>query len=140
MRIGGYEFIKTGLPKERQDAGTKLVVAWGVGTIASLTCFPLDTIKRRIMLDGSPGFASSAAGLAGHQAQSGMHRGLGRFLPSAHATWTYARSMYATGGLRIFYRGCLINAFKSAPATAVTFVFNDVLNDAAASYRAASLK
>ena len=58
---GGYEWAKAKLPPEHSTPTAKLAAAWAVGMVGSLTCFPVDTVKRRIMLDGSPGFDSTAA-------------------------------------------------------------------------------
>lgn len=69
----------------------------------------MDTLKRRVMLDGTVGFGSTAKG---------------------RGTIGYAAHMLRTEGLGAFYRGCLVNAFKSAPAASLTFVLNDTLRDA----------
>ncbi len=104
--------MKDRIAPENRNAFVKLGLAWAVGTLASLTCFPIDTLKRRIMLDGSPGFTTTGGSTSG--------------LMGAVA---YAKGMFASGGIQMFYRGCLINALKSAPATALTFVCNDVLKE-----------
>ena len=38
-------------------------------------------------------------------------------------------AMAREDGVRAFYRGCLLNAFKSAPAASLTFYLNDALRD-----------
>lgn len=43
--------------------------------------------------------------------------------------WPLGAGDRAPDGLGAFYRGCLLNAFKSAPAAALTFVCNDLLRD-----------
>lgn len=108
ISLGGYEYGKQHIPAQYDGAGAKLVLAWATGLAGSLFCFPMDTVKRRLMLGGSRGLSPS---------------------PQVPGAIGYALSMYRTGGIRIFYRGCAINAFKSAPAAALTFVLNDTLKD-----------
>lgn len=151
ISLGGYEYFKARLPAEHDGASTKLVLAWGVGTVASLLCFPIDTVKRRIMLDGSPGFehTSAAAAMAAAAAAAKKKTRVaeavteGGAVPpavaasarratvpkTARGTLAYVREMHAQGGVGIFYRGCLLNAAKSAPSVSITFVCNDLLRD-----------
>jgi hypothetical protein len=86
------------------------------GVTASLICYPVDTLRRNVMLYGSKGFAGAS---------------------ESSSVAACARRLYAHngGGIRNFYRGCLLNAAKSAPTAALTFVTNDLLLDAIASAR-----
>jgi hypothetical protein len=129
---GGYEYLKARLPGD--DPFAKLACAWGVGLVGSLVCFPIDTLKRRLMLDGAPGFhataASAAAAVAAKaQTPATRHDASAGTVGSARGAAAYARALYRTGGVAVFYKGCFINAFKSAPAVAITFVANDALRD-----------
>jgi hypothetical protein len=133
FRSGGYEYLKASIPPERDSTALKLGLAWFSGFVASLTCFPIDTLKRRIMLDGSPGFESSSAAACLESSSKG------RLLRGLTGTLAYAQEMHAQGGVRVFYRGCMINALKSAPAAALTFVVNDVLKDAVSTFKARSI-
>jgi len=85
----------------------RLFLAWGSGLVGSLLCYPMDTIKRSLMLDGSA--------VAGGQS---LYQGRIR---------DCVKGIYAKRGIRGFYRGCALNAFKSGPATAFTLVTNDLL-------------
>jgi hypothetical protein len=38
--------------------------------------------------------------------------------------------MWRQGGIRMFYRGCTVNALNSGPSTAINFVVYDYLNAA----------
>mmetsp|Transcript_35690 Transcript_35690/g.72746 ORF Transcript_35690/g.72746 Transcript_35690/m.72746 type:complete len:316 (+) Transcript_35690:191-1138(+) len=125
ISLGGYEYLKARLSPTEDTPMMRLGAAWFCGVCGSLTCFPIDTVKRRIMLDGSPGFATSTAGSKNP-----------RDLAGGSGAWSYVRKMYADGGMRVFYRGCLVNAGKSAPAVALTFVCNDALKDVVANFRA----
>ena len=69
---------------------------------ASLVCYPLDTIKRKLMTD--PAHKGSVA--------------------------RCMAAMYKDGGVRAFYRGCAINAINSGPAAAINFVAYDYLASA----------
>ena len=112
ISLGGYEYGKQHIPLQHDGAAPKLLLAWGSGLCGSLFCYPIDTVKRRLMLDGHQGFETSAP--AQQQRRGAVNLAL---------------EMYHAGGVRVFYRGCLINASKSAPAAALTFVLNDVLKE-----------
>lgn len=43
--------------------------------------------------------------------------------------WRCIGRLYSQGGVRVFYRGCLINALNSGPAAALTFVAHDLLKE-----------
>lgn len=107
LSLGGYNYLKTQI-KHRDASSIKmrLLLAWGSGLTGSLLCYPMDTIKRSLMLDGSL--------VAGQS----LYRN--RIRDCVH-------SIYSKRGIRGFYRGCALNAFKSGPATAFTLVTNDVL-------------
>lgn len=87
---------------------SKLGCGWLAGLTASLTCYPVDTLKRQLMVQGSA-VAHNPGGGGGVR--------------------ECAARMYKAGGVRIFYRGCLINALNSGPAAAITFVANDLLKE-----------
>ena len=135
ISLGGYEYVKQRIPEDQSSPYTKLAAAWATGLVGSLTCFPIDTVKRRIMLDGAPNFEASAA--SGRLKSRAMATASGTeslmvakgTVGTARGAWGYVVGMYREGGVRIFYRGGLVNALKSAPAVAITFVTNDFLKD-----------
>jgi len=110
LTLGGYEFVKTLLPKNKEftvswySMFVKFGCAWVSGLCGSFICYPLDTVKRQMMLDGAAGFKS-------------------KYNNSILKCFTI---LYREGGIRTFYSGCLINVLKSAPATALIFVVNDL--------------
>lgn len=130
ISFGGYAYLKERLPSanvspssgdgSRAAAGSRLPGAgevwsklgcgWLAGLTASLTCYPADTVKRQLMIQGS----AVTGGVATAKVEGAMAC-VGR--------------LYAKGGLRYFYRGCFINALNSGPAAAITFVANDMLRD-----------
>ena len=129
ISFGGYNYLKERLPRPAgsDTAGeggagrvtviglwSKLGCGWLAGLSASLTCYPADTVKRQLMLTGSAVTAASDSAAAPRAAES--------------ARSCVAR-LYRTGGVRIFYRGCLINALNSGPAAAINFVVNDLLRE-----------
>merc|ERR1712232_1169860 len=68
LSMGGYEYFKRWLPSHDRS-GThwklnlqKAAVGWTSGLAGSLLCYPLDTVKRQLMLDGSHGFQSKYDG------------------------------------------------------------------------------
>lgn len=112
IAMGGYEYLKSTLPSpDSPDASlpmlvlSKLGAGWISGLCGSLTCYPVDTIKRQMMLDGADGFKSRYGGRIS----------------------TCVTMMVKEGGIRCFYNGCMINAMKSSPAAAITLVTNDFL-------------
>jgi hypothetical protein len=132
ISLGGYEYLKSVLKAADLDTpAAKLSCAWGSGFCGSLFCFPIDTVKRRLMLDGAPGFRGSHAGAtlvraksgggaaaaggrsggavstAGHDTIAGGAKGT---VGSARGAATYVASLYASGGVRVFYRGCLVSS------------------------------
>lgn len=100
-----YELLKARI----SDEGSKW---WRVGCgavsglCASLTVYPLDTIRRQIILNGSRGFDTAYLGIQ-----------------------DCIRTTYQKYGITFYYRGCLINALKSTPGTAITFAANDFFLD-----------
>ena len=110
--LGGYDLAKSHFPKvgdANASALSKLGVGWAVGLLASLVCYPIDTVKRHVMLQGS--FENNG------QAHAPQSRGIGRAI----------HQIFESHGFRGFYRGCLVNSVKSAPAAALTLVAHDRL-------------
>lgn len=110
ISLGGYNHLKTLVPEQYDNVGVKLLLGWVSGLSGSLTCYPMDTVKRTLMLDGS-----SVTG--------GRNRFNGSIIRCV-------RQLHSEHGVLGFYRGCGVNAFKSGPATALTFVANDLLRAA----------
>ena len=110
ITLGGYEFLKAYLLSLSDEnvttLGTRksLLAAWGSGLAGSIACYPLDTVKRQLMLDAN------------------LERYNGRIS-------ICLQRMYTEIGIRAFYRGCTLNALKSAPVTAVTYVLNDRIRE-----------
>lgn len=102
--LGGYHYFK---PYYEHSILAAFFGGCAVGMTGSIICYPLDTIKRQLMLDGA----------------RGLRRRYGGSLV------TCALVLYAERGLAGFYGGCLINASKSAPTTALTFVFNEMFKE-----------
>lgn len=84
---------------ERLGIGTSSTIA------ALLVCYPLDTVRRQLMLDGSTGYHS-------------------RYEGSAIAC---VRMLLAEGGLRRFYRGCSVVCLR-APSMGITLVLQDLFS------------
>jgi hypothetical protein len=104
ISLGGYQFLKGLWIVSDVDPRAKLAASWLSGLCASLICYPLDSVKRRIMVDGAHGGSKYGGSIQG-----------------------CVRSVIATEGLRGLYRGCILNALKSAPTFAVTATLNDYL-------------
>jgi len=90
--------IKRG--EESANVFQKLLTGYTCGITASLFCYPMDTLKRRMMTSNIEVLAFKCA-----------------------------NDMITKDGFVVFYRGCLVNAMKSAPALAITLTVNDLLLD-----------
>lgn len=75
------------------------------GVAAATICYPMDTVRRQLMLDGSRGF------------QARYQRSL----------VFCARELWHEGGVPRFYRGCSATLLKSAPSVGITFAVKDFL-------------
>ena len=75
------------------------------GVTASFVAYPLDTVRRQLILDGSEGYQSKYGG----KIRSAI------------------RILYLEGGVSRFYRGCAVNMVKAAPSVSLTLVLTDVL-------------
>ena len=107
IALGGYEFSKDKIQigAEWSNTMNNLACGWVSGLMASLFCYPMDTVKRQLMLDGSTGFKSRYNG----------------------SIINCIKVLYVEEGVMAFYRGCLLNALKSAPSCALTLVCNDAM-------------
>ena len=66
--------------------------------------YPLDTVRRRMQLSGSPGHATVYAGY-----------------------WDCVRRVAVHEGFGAFYRGLAVNCVKTAPGAALQFVAYDLI-------------
>jgi len=71
---------------------------------AQAVAYPLDTVRRRMQLSGSPGQAAAYAGY-----------------------WHCVRRVAAHEGVGAFYRGLGVNCVKAAPGAALQFVAYDLI-------------
>lgn len=105
LYFGGFDTIKEMLSEE-PEANLALwkrwVVAQAVTTSAGLISYPLDTVRRRMMM------------------QSGMEERV------YHNTLDCWRKIYRTEGLVSFYRGTVSNIFRSTGAAAILVLYDEV--------------
>lgn len=103
--FGGFDTIKEMLSEESKPELAlckRWVVAQVVTTSAGLLSYPLDTVRRRMMM------------------QSGSEQ------PMYHSTLDCWRKIYRTEGLGSFYRGALSNMFRSTGAAAILVLYDEV--------------
>ncbi|GAB2276250.1 hypothetical protein Dimus_010981 [Dionaea muscipula] len=103
--FGGFDTLKEILTKEANlelALWKRWVVAQAVTTSASLVSYPLDTVRRRMMM------------------QSGLEQ------PMYEGTLDCWRKIYRTEGLTSFYRGALSNMFRSTGAAAILVLYDEL--------------
>lgn len=105
LYFGGFDTMKDKMA-ENSEADVPLwkrwVVAQAVTTSAGLLSYPLDTVRRRMMM------------------QSGLEK------PMYRNTLDCWRRIYKTEGFTSFYRGALSNIFRSTGAAAVLVLYDEV--------------
>ncbi|KAH1067471.1 hypothetical protein J1N35_032458 [Gossypium stocksii] len=105
LYFGGFDTMKEILSeKSRNELALwkRWVVAQAVTTSAGLLSYPLDTVRRRMMM------------------QSGLEK------PMYHSTMDCWRTIYRTEGVTSFYRGALSNVFRSTGAAAILVLYDEV--------------
>ncbi|CAN8253007.1 unnamed protein product [Cochlearia groenlandica] len=107
LYFGGFDTVKEVFSSE-EDSKPELALwkRWGlaqcVTTSAGLASYPLDTVRRRIMM------------------QSGMER------PMYSGTLDCWKKIYRSEGLCSFYRGALSNMFRSTGSAAILVLYDEV--------------
>jgi solute carrier family 25 (mitochondrial adenine nucleotide translocator), member 4/5/6/31 len=121
VSMGGYNWLKETFEESEQTSSSmqRLLFGWVSGTIASLACYPMDTIKRRMMLIGSVDHTNTkkttSAAAGGSNANTSIV--------------SIVRDVLRCRGLRGLYAGGLVNALNSGPAAAITFTANDWIKE-----------
>lgn len=118
ISLGGFHLAKSHMyisDGEQSSLSSKLFIGWVVGLAASLICYPVDTIKRHVML------ANDIPQLRLVDSTCTTKKPLGIL--------GCAKYIGQNKGFFGFYRGCLLNAFKSAPSAAISLVANDTLRN-----------
>lgn len=103
--FGGFDTMKEILSEKSKPElalWKRWVVAQAVTTSAGLISYPLDTVRRRMMM------------------QSGMEQ------PMYDSTLDCWRKMYRNEGLASFYRGAVSNMFRSTGAAAILVLYDEV--------------
>ncbi|GMG99116.1 hypothetical protein Nepgr_000956 [Nepenthes gracilis] len=103
--FGGFDTIKELLTQEAKPElplWKRWFVAQAVTTSAGLLSYPLDTVRRRMMM------------------QSGLEQ------PMYQSTLDCWRKIYKTEGLVSFYRGAVSNMFRSTGAAAILVLYDEV--------------
>ncbi|XP_027356320.1 probable ADP,ATP carrier protein At5g56450 [Abrus precatorius] len=105
LYFGGFDTMKEILSEESKPElvlWKRWVVAQAVTTSAGLVSYPLDTVRRRMMM------------------QSGMEQ------PVYNSTLDCWRKIYRKEGLASFYRGAVSNVFRSTGAAAILVLYDEV--------------
>lgn len=102
LYFGGFDTAKEFLAAEDSPLWKRWVMAQLVTTTAGLISYPLDTVRRRMMM------------------QSGMEK------PMYNSTLDCWRKIHRTGGLISFYRGAVSNMVRSTGAAAILVLYDEV--------------
>ncbi|KAE8658055.1 putative ADP,ATP carrier protein [Hibiscus syriacus] len=105
LYFGGFDTIKETMSEKSKTElalWKRWVAAQAVTTSAGLLSYPLDTVRRRMMM------------------QSGLEQ------PMYHGTLDCWRTIYRTEGVTSFYRGALSNIFRSTGAAAILVLYDEV--------------
>ncbi|GMI97926.1 hypothetical protein like AT5G56450 [Hibiscus trionum] len=105
LYFGGFDTIKETFSEQSKTElalWKRWVAAQAVTTSAGLLSYPLDTVRRRMMM------------------QSGLEQ------PMYHSTLDCWRTIYRTEGVTSFYRGALSNIFRSTGAAAILVLYDEV--------------
>jgi ornithine carrier protein len=99
--FGTYEYVSSFLKSYRHQADIStadlMISGACAGMAYNIVLFPADSIKSRMQTDSLSDVRSS--------------RGF----------WEVGKEMWKYGGIRMFYRGCLITVLRAAPSSAVIF-------------------
>ncbi|KAK8550410.1 hypothetical protein V6N13_118928 [Hibiscus sabdariffa] len=105
LYFGGFDTMKEIL-SEKSESELALWKRWAVAqavtTSAGLLSYPLDTVRRQMMM------------------QSGLEK------PVYHSTLDCWRTIYRTEGVASFYRGALSNVFRSTGSAAILVLYDEV--------------
>lgn len=105
LYFGGFDTMKELMSKESKHEvplWKRWIVAQAVTTSAGLLSYPLDTVRRRMMM------------------QSGLEQ------PMYRSTLDCWRKIYTTEGVASFYRGAVSNMFRSTGAAAILVLYDEV--------------
>ncbi|KAF8102688.1 hypothetical protein N665_0197s0048 [Sinapis alba] len=105
LYFGGFDTVKEVFSEETKPElalWKRWVLAQGVTTSAGLASYPLDTVRRRIMM------------------QSGIEH------PMYSSTLDCWKKIYRVEGLASFYRGALSNMFRSTGSAAILVFYDEV--------------
>ncbi|KAL3633529.1 hypothetical protein CASFOL_022291 [Castilleja foliolosa] len=106
LYFGGFDTIKEIMARESESDDVALWKRWiaaqAVTTTSGLLSYPLDTVRRRMMM------------------QSGLER------PMYKGTLDCWRTIYRVEGFRSFYRGAVSNIFRSTGAAAVLVLYDEI--------------
>ncbi|KAI3979403.1 hypothetical protein MKX01_001595 [Papaver californicum] len=105
LYFGGFDTVKEMLSEKSEpelQLWKRWVAAQAVTTSAGLLSYPLDTVRRRMMM------------------QSGSEK------PMYQSTLDCWKKIYRTEGVRSYYRGAVSNMFRSTGAAAILVLYDEV--------------
>ncbi|KAI3878336.1 hypothetical protein MKX03_021796 [Papaver bracteatum] len=105
LYFGGFDTVKEKMSEKSElelQLWKRWVAAQAVTTTAGLLSYPLDTVRRRMMM------------------QSGLEK------PMYQSTLDCWKTIYRTEGVRSYYRGAVSNTFRSTGAAAILVLYDEV--------------
>ncbi|CAE7775814.1 mcfB [Symbiodinium pilosum] len=88
-------------------SGPQILAGVTSGLTAASICYPMDTVRRQLMLDGALGFDARYGG----------------------SLWKCCNHLWRQGGFPLFYRGWTATLLKAVPTVTITFLTKDFLSE-----------
>lgn len=106
--LGGFDVAKTEVLQYKQEASLgmseRVAIAQSVSLLAAAVCYPLDTVRRQLMMQA------------------------GKSQKQYTTTWACAKSIYNTQGIRGFFRGLTPNLAKTVGGALLLVAYDSFLN------------
>jgi solute carrier family 25 (mitochondrial adenine nucleotide translocator), member 4/5/6/31 len=143
LYLGGYDIVKHSLDLGRDSPVlTRLVAAQALTLVVGSACFPIDTVKRRLMVQrklvnktaASAGAASASAGAAA--AAGGVASAQSAALKAAEAIaiapyrngWDCLRRILREEGVKGLYSGLSVNVVRSLSGAVLLVAYDEIKN------------
>jgi solute carrier family 25 (mitochondrial adenine nucleotide translocator), member 4/5/6/31 len=145
LYLGGYDIVKHSLDLGRDSPVlTRLVAAQALTLVVGSACFPIDTVKRRLMVQrklvnktaASAGAASAGAAAAAGGVAGGVASAQAAALKAAEAIaivpyrngWDCLRRILREEGVKGLYSGLSVNVVRSLSGAVLLVAYDEIKN------------